>query len=62
MMFNLDGQVLENPSNPFKRTRSTDTEKGDNRRQVEAASVDAEASSAKYFEIGSDMAEPIEEG
>ena len=25
VMFNLDGQVLENPLNPFKRTRSRDT-------------------------------------
>ena len=28
-MFDLDGQVLENPSNPFKGTRSLDTEQGD---------------------------------
>ena len=25
VMFDLDGQVLENPLNPFKRTRSRDT-------------------------------------
>ena len=48
VMFDLDGQVLENPSNPFKGTRSLDTEQGDSYLHREAVSLDARALSAKY--------------
>ena len=51
VMFHLEGQVLENPSNPIKRTRSLHAGQGDNRLQVEAVSVDARASTATYFSI-----------
>ena len=48
-MFDLDWQVLENQSNPFKRTRSRDTGQRDSRLQWEAVSLDARAWSAKHF-------------
>ena len=53
VMLNLDGQVLENSSNPFKRIRSLVTGQRDCRLQEEAVSLDVRASSAKHFELAS---------
>ena len=44
-------QVLENPSNPFERTRSLDTGQGDRRLQDGGVSFDARASSPTHFRL-----------
>ena len=48
-MFNLDGQVLENPPNPFRRIRSHDSGHGDRCLQGEAVSLDARVSTVEHF-------------
>ena len=50
-MFNLDGQVLENPLSPFRRIRSHDSGHGDRCLQGDAVTLDARVSSAKLFTL-----------
>ena len=49
-MFNLDVQVVENPSNLFKRVRSLDTRQKDICFQNAAVSPSVRASSVELFE------------